>query len=226
MAIVDDPRTGRAGRSPQIRLAFGALFWRVAALTFVTAEFLVWQWLWRRRRWIRRPQRIVVLIYYMPRSLALAFVVGALVTVTADLLVRIFLRRLIARWLQPPEDLFLGLPAPFHLASNEVLEAEMTARRRVGRSWAPGKLVKTNRRLLFLPFAWEAEPWSLPLDHMRMVRVEPAPRFAFGFVRGLPDRIAIQDADGAWIRFAVTDPSAVLDWFQGLDAVQYLHIGR
>ncbi|MEO6808931.1 MAG: hypothetical protein ABI353_07445 [Isosphaeraceae bacterium] len=213
--------TEAARPRPTIRLTFGSLFWRVVVVSFVIWEILLWAYL--KRMGLRKQQRIARFLLFSPRMLGYAFMLGAAITVATSLLVRLVLAPLIRRWHTPrrPDDV-MGAQM-FYLGANEPLLAEAPARLQSGRLWHPGTLILTNSRIGFFPFAWDAPPWLVPLDQLRAVRVEPASSFAFGMVKGLPDRLVLQDASEAERRFAVADPLMILDWLDGYVAPQFLH---
>lgn len=195
-------------RLPTLRLAFGSVFWRVAWLTFAIREIAVWNFV---RRWMPgtpRLHRIPAFLYHSPKSFYYAFLIGAIVAIAADLIVRYLLQPLVRRWLSPkvrPESDF-GTAIDFHLAPREAAVAEWPARMRRGRAWTAGTMVLTDRRLAFFPIGWSAEPWFLALDELGEVGREKGTRFAFGLVRGVPDRLVIGEA-----KFAVAHPAAVIN---------------
>jgi hypothetical protein len=199
----------------QVRLAFGAVYWRVAALVFVACELLLWRMIRLRAPWIRGRRRIALMLYNSPSFAIMALLVAAVVAVAADLIVRLLVRPMLERWHAPPDDASMGLPPSFHLASREAIAAETPARRSGKWRWSPGRLVRTNLRLWFFPHAWDAEPWSLPLGEIDRIEPTPAPAMAWGLVRGLPDRLTVRGRDGAPETFAVPDPAGVLAWFDG-----------
>jgi hypothetical protein len=223
MTPVEETLTTEAARpTPTVRLVFGSLFWRVVVVSFVIWEILLWAYL--RRLGLRRHRRIAGFLLLSPRMFCYAFMLGAAITVATDLFVRLVLSPLVRRWHTPrrPDD-SMGAPL-FHLGANETLLAEAPARLQGGRLWPPGTLILTNSRIGFFPFAWDAPPWLVPLDQLRSVRVEPARPFAFGLVRGLPDRLVLQDASATERRFAVADPRLILDWLDGHATPQFLHL--
>ena len=205
-------------KPPPIRLAFGALFWRVFLGLFLISEFVIWRTLWVRR--FRKARRVAITILAIPRSLFFAFFAAAVLTVLADLLVRFVVRPAAARWLAPGSGTGASSLA-FRLEAGETIAAECPARRASGRSWRPGTLARTGHRIWFVPIRWDVEPWSLEIERVQAVRVEPAPRFWWGLVLGMPDRISLVDRDGAATRFAVAEPTAVLDWFRAAGVAEY-----
>ena len=141
-----------------------------------------------------------------------AFALGAavLVTLGAALLVRFVIAPQLRRWLRPNAEPMHG----FYLSSRETVAAEIPARRAVGRSCPAGTLVVTDLRLWFFPTAWDAEPWSVPLERVQGARAVPAPPVLGGLVTGLPDRVEVRGAAGVRETFAVAEPEQVLGWFR------------
>jgi hypothetical protein len=83
----------------------------------------------------------------------------------------------------------------------------------------PGTLVSTNHRLWFFPRAHDADIWSRPLDTLSEIHLEPAPRIAWGYIVGWPERLSLRTAGKGKDEvdhevFAVPDPDAVLAWFE------------
>jgi hypothetical protein len=144
-----------------------------------------------------------------PGSLLLALTVAGLATLLTDVAARLVAGPLIDRWLRPRADASEGL---FRLAATERVLDSTPARRKMGRSWPAGTLVRTNLRLWFFPASWTAEPWASPAGGLCEVGLVPAPRLAWGLLRGLPDRVLIPSEQGPGEVFAVADPRSVLSW--------------
>jgi len=189
-------------RPPPIRLAFGALFWRlmgIFSLVFATlAAFFVYGW-------VAAGRRIPAFFLLMPMLSAIAFFLAAVITVAADLTVRTIVRPRLLRWQAPRAVEGQG---PFHLDARERIEAESPARMALGRSWPAGRLVLTERRLLFLPNAWDLEPWQAARGRLRETRPVEHPRTFGGLVRGLPPRLEVVADDATSARFALPDADA------------------
>lgn len=207
---------------PPIRLAFGAVFWRIFLVASVAREILIWR---KFRPWLRGSppgKRLMVLLYITPETLFVGFAIAAGVTVLLDMLVRLLARPVAKRWYFPRGTGSDETPLAFQLEAGEAILAEAPARRRSGVGWRPGTLVMTSRSLWFFPQGWDLEPWSLPLGELRSLRAVPY-RPAFGsFVRGVPDRLVVRDRGGDEVAFAVADPAVVVDWFARADVAQYL----
>lgn len=189
---------------PGVRLAFSSLLWRTTVLFFFLLQLARWVWI---RRVVRRNQAIAAMVIWTPRVLFYAFLLGAIVTVLADLLVRFVIRPLVRRWLSPPNEELVG---SFHLDARERILRSTPARRSAGMLWPPGQLVLTDRKVWFFPSAWDAEPWSMPLDRCQDARTVEAPRFLLGFVTDLPERLQIPTGPGQHETFVLLDPDLVL----------------
>jgi hypothetical protein len=174
---------------PPIRLAFSAVFWRLMAgflLLFATALGLMIVRLIPPDKWL------IAFLFFMPMYAAWAFFLAATLTVAADLAVRLVVRPRMLAWLAPRAD---DLHSAFHLDPRERTVAESPARMATGRrSWAPGRLVLTDRRMLFLPNAWDVEPWSVPRDRLGGAWPVEPPRTFWGLVRGIPPWLRVADA--------------------------------
>lgn len=206
----------------RVHLVSGAIFLRCALAFFLVRELLVWRVIRRVRR--RPGARLMLFLFEKdatPSSMLQALIFAALVTSLLALWVRLVLRPLVMHWHSPWTD---GSAGSFHLAAGERVVDSSPARRKSGWRWPAGTLVRTNLRLWFFPRAHDDEPWSLPLASVRGARLAPAPRFAWGFIDGWPDRVVLQagdvDRDGgdaggdrAVFVFAVPDPDAVVSWF-------------
>jgi hypothetical protein len=206
----------------QFRLDTGAVFLRLALAFFLLREVVVWLGLRRFRG--RQGVRLLVFLFHKratPYSVVYALLFATVATGFLSLLVRFVIGPLVRRWHAPWTDESAGL---FHVAANEQVLASSPARRQQERSWLPGTLVRTNLRLWFFPRAHDVEIWFRPLADLRNLHLEPAPRVAWGYVHGWPDRLALDageaggasNGDGANSHevFAVADPEAVLAWFE------------
>jgi len=212
MVMAEVARVERTSRGFRLRLAFGRLLWSVTGVLIVIREAGLW-WFLHRMRVGPGPSRLLAMIYYSPGLIFQCLLIGIIVAVAADLIVRLVVRPLAARWYSPREDASSSHPAPFRLGPDEAIELEMPARRRVGRRWLPGTLLGTNRRAWFVPFAWDAEPWSCPWEEVEDVRVLSARRPSRGLLRGWPDPVTIRDGRGDEATFLVAETTSLLDWF-------------
>ena len=153
-----------------------------------------------------------------------ALLFGAAATSLVDLLVRLVIRPSVRSWHTPRTD---GSGVLFHLSANERVVGSSPSRRKSGRLWPAGTLVLTNLRVWFFPRAHDGETWSVPLDEVGDVRLEPGPRLAGGMIAGWPSRLAIEPRDEGGDEggdeakakakaaevFALDDPEAALSWF-------------
>src|SRR4051794_22717362 len=97
-ATMIDPLLGPSRQAPPLRLALGRILFRVTLLTFLIAEIGAWRWFRKVLKGQPPPIRIAHLIHFTPRAMVIAFGIGAVVAVSADLLVRFIVRPLMARW--------------------------------------------------------------------------------------------------------------------------------
>lgn len=186
---------------PPIRLAFGAVFWRFFLTLLLMFAAAVGSAVVKQ---VPPGRRGVVFLFFLPMYAAWAFFLAATGTVVVDLVVRLVVRPRTLRWLAPRADESF---AAFHLEPGERTLVESPARMARGRSWTPGRLMLTDRRLLFLPNAWDVEPWSAPRSRLRGAWPDEAPRVLGGLVRGIPPRLGVADG-GPTRRFALLDAPA------------------
>lgn len=203
---------------PEFQLRFGAIFGRVALVTLVVAEVLLWLHL-RDAGFPFRPRyrRFLVMLYFTPRLAFRAMALATAVTVMTDLVFRLLVRPMMQRWYAPrPRDPHWEHPHPFFMKAGERVRAEVGARLvATGRSRPPGMLVVTDCGVYFYPYAWHREPWSLPLGHLRRVGVRTPRRRVLGLVQGYPDNLVLMDDSGEETAFTVADPSALVSLFPG-----------
>ncbi len=211
----------------RLQVDTSAVFLRLAVYFFVLREAYVWVFRMRRMR-ARLGVRLVRFLFWKwatPHSVLYALLFAAAATTLLYLFVRLVLEPRVRAWLTPWTDGSAGL---FHVAANERVLASSPGRRKAGRRWTPGTLVRTNLRLWFFPRAHDLDIWSQPLDVLRDVHLEPPPRIARGFILarnpilGWPERLSVQTAgdgqgDGDHAVFAIPDPDAVLAWFDRPD---------
>jgi len=209
------PETGR------VQLDAWSVFRRTTFLAFVILEVIAWQRLGGIR--FRRPLHKILVLLIHPeftrRSLLIALLVGSLVTILGVVLVRLVVGPLLDRWLRPITDSSIG---SFHLGPGERVVATTSARKRAGRSWQPGSLVLTDRRLWFFPEAWSMEPWSAPLGEGLKMSVEPSRIPRWLPIRNWPDRLVAEiDPDRRDI-LLVAEPATVLAWFSAPRSINSL----
>ena len=206
--------TAKLRRPTRPRLAFGAFFWRLFLLLAISVELLLA--LAVSRFPAALVQKIVVFLFKSPEWLCSAFFIAAIVTVLADLWVRMVIRPFSERWHHPIVD---SASSTFHLDVREKVVAETPARRRDGRSWLTGTLIRTDRRVWFFPQSWNTEPWSAPLGSLDSVALIAPPRMFLGFVRDLPPRLLVTTKDQESSIFVVPEP------FEAAEAFSPSHSG-
>jgi hypothetical protein len=196
----------------QVRLDARAFFWRVAVAVFLVRQAIVWMWIPRVP--FRHPMMRLLILIFSPRgtqrSIYYAVAAASIATIIAGLIVRVLVRPLVARWHTPQVD---DTEAQFHLAPGEWMVESSPARRAAGRSWEPGTLVRTNRRLGFYPTRWLAEPWVCSLDSIVDARLRPAASDRWRLLCDWPDRFEVRTRSEAPEVFVVPDPEAVISWF-------------
>jgi hypothetical protein len=211
------PRGNRASRPayPRFELALGDVFARLALAALAVGAYRTWR---RVEHWIppRLPgRRLMAVAFLTPRTIVAALFCAAVATVVIDLVFRLLVRPLMVKWYHPrSRDPFYVAPLAFDVGPRERLLAETPARRIVGRLRQPGVLVRTDRRVGFFPYAWDAEPWTAAVPECREVAVAPTARRVLGLVRGYPDHVEISTGSGEPLAVIVADPSAVFDWFR------------
>ena len=199
-----------ASRTLRIRLAFGKVLWRVTLVSLVLLELYVLAKVRNRVR--RRIGMVLFLVFYTPRMAFYAFLIGTVVAILADLLVRLVVQPAVRAWYHPRTD---DSAHAFHFAPGETVLASTPARRARGLGWQAGDLVRTDRGAWYFPQSWDSEPWFLPIGRAEAVETLAAQRAAWGFLAGVPDRVRIAGAGrGTAETFAVADPAAVLAWFR------------
>jgi hypothetical protein len=173
-------------RTPPIRLASAALFWRLMGGFMLLFSLVIVTILARRP--MPPGHRLFVFLFYMATWSPVAFFFSSLLTIVGHLTVALIVRPRLLSWQSPPVD---DSHAPFHLEPRERVESESPARMALGKGWPAGRLVLTDRRLLFLPKAWDIEPWSTPRQRVRLIRVVESPQILWGFIRNLPPRLEV-----------------------------------
>jgi len=192
----------------RVRLAFGLVCWRLFAAFFVCGELLLWGVI---RQAVARPPgtRLALLLGHTPRVMVSAFFLSAVVTVLLDLFVRVAVHEKVRRWVAPRSDEDENRLA-FLLDATEPIRDQFPARELRGRGSAPGQLIRTDRRLWFVPRSWDREPWALPLERIKAATSVSSGRAAWGMVQGLPPKLVLTLEGGAQKEFAVADASAVI----------------
>ncbi len=155
-------------------------------------------------------QRALMFLILMPMYTATAFSIAAGLTVAADLAVRLIVRPRLLSWLAPRVD---ADGSTFHLEPREKAVGDIPARMAIGRRWTPGRLVFTDRRLLFLPVAWDVEPWSISWKQIDGANLVDPARSFWGLIRGIPPHLEVFPLNDSPRLFAVLDAFATFQWF-------------
>jgi hypothetical protein len=185
-----------------IRLAFAVLFWRLFLSFTLCFALIVGLGIVNNVP----PQQVPFAFFIsMILCVAFAFSFSSFLTVIVSLTVVAIVRPRMLGWLSPRSE---EAHAAFHLEPREPEVSSSPARMARGRSWAPGRLVLTDRRLLFLPDAWDIEPCSLPYDRLIDAAPTPAPRVFWGLVRDIPPRLKVSETGVPPHQFAMLDAPA------------------
>jgi hypothetical protein len=182
-----------------IRLAFAALFWRLflGFTAFFTLVVLAWL-----IKLVPPEHWVFGFIVGMASLTAVAFGWAAFLTLIVGTAVKVIVRPRLLGWLAPKAE---EGHAAFHLEPREREVASTPARMKVGKAWPAGSLVQTDRRLLFLPNAWDVEPLSLKYERLRWSAPVPAPRSFWGLLRDIPPRLEIAATGDENHQFAMID---------------------
>jgi hypothetical protein len=187
-------------RPPPIRLASAALFWRLMCGFMLIFSLLVVAALAKQP--VPPGHRLFMFLFIMATWSPIAFFFSSLLTILGHLAVALIVRPRLLSWQSPPVD---DSHAPFHLEPRERIDVESPARMAEGKGWHAGRLVLTDRRLLFLPMAWDVEPWSIPKATVRSIRVVESPSMLWGFLRNVPPQIEVSFKADPPRRFALPD---------------------
>jgi hypothetical protein len=133
------------------------------------------------------------------------------VTLLLVLAVRLVIGPVLRWWLTPAVDPTAVL---FHLAPGEVSLASVPARRRCGWSWQPGTIVVTDRRIWFVPLAWNVEPSSMNRSDVTSYDLDLPAIATLARIRNWPEHLRIGMRSGSQATFAVADPRLVVHLFQ------------
>jgi len=183
------------------------LFWSV----FIISQFAIWHHLQRRlpRGMGNRNLIVHLVIPSGLSSLFMATLVAAGLTLLAILVVRLVLAPILSSWLTPTVD---PTSVQFHVAPGEVPLASMQARWRTGWSWQPGALVVTDRRIWFLPTAWDLEPWSVSRSEIAGCEAELPAMATLVPIRNWPPHVRLGMRDGGQRVFATASPLSLMAW--------------
>ena len=200
-------------RTPPLRIALLAVFWRVFLVTFAIQQFTAFNKSRHQLRLASPGQKFEAFLDFTPYALVLALLIAALAAVGLDLLARFVLRPMLGLWYHPGPGVPEATPLAFLLETGETALDACPARRRAARGWRAGTLVLTDRALAYYPREWDAEPCRLPRTELRRLRLEPARAALGSFLLGVPERLLVRSADGREHAFAVADPAGVMAWF-------------
>jgi hypothetical protein len=139
-----------------------------------------------------------------------AIIAGGL-TLLAFLTVKLVVGPLLRSWLTPTIDSTAML---FHLAPGEVSLVSIPARRLWGWTWQPGALVVTDRRIWFLPSAWNLEPWSASKSEIVGCEAQLPALAGLLPIRNWPELLRLGTRDGCHSTFAMADPALLLAHFE------------
>jgi hypothetical protein len=188
------------------------VFWRAFLLIFLVLEWLLWQHI--RQLPIRVPRHRLIVFLLAPRATRFsafnAMLLAGCVTLLAALAVQLILRPLLNLWLKPSVEPSRWL---FHLSAGETVVASVPGRLRADGRWQSGEIVLTNRRIWFLPAAWDVEPWTLERKQLARIETEPPPLARLAAIQNWPELLRVAASTGEHARFAVADPEVVLAWF-------------
>ena len=196
---------------PKLRLAFTLFFWRALLILVVGGEVVLMVTIWHRiGPGIPILDQLVIFTLISVAFVVMpAFSLACLMAIVADLLVMLVVDPVVRNWHSPRSD---SSRLAFHLSAGESILATSPARRPGTRRGGVGSLVLTDRRLWFIPAAWDREPWSTDLASVWSIRLVPSPRICFGLIRGWPKRIAVDTGPPRPIPLVVPDPETVSEW--------------
>ncbi len=177
-------------------------------VSIVIELFVFWRVLGRAKI----QQIIRILIVSLPNVLIIALIISSFLTIVCQLAVISLVRPRMLKWGNPKVD---DSSSAFHLEPREVVEVDLPCRMKDGRSWRIGRLVRTNRRVMFLPTSWNVEPWMCPIGEIDGAQVVASPSMFWNSLRNLPPQLRITPRDESSRLFVVPDPYA---WLPGQPA--------
>lgn len=194
-----------ATRGVRVRLA--AVFWRAAALVFVSRQFV----LLGAVLTLRSPKARLWTYYCgkvgTQRSFYYALAAGAAVALLSDLIAKLLVGPLVRSWLTPPVD---GAEVHFHLEPGERVVYQTPARRRVRGRWPVGTFAVTDRRIGFFPSDGADETMSLSHGTPIVTALVPHLLARLGFCDGVPERLVVRPVGRGAEVFALADPRSAL----------------
>lgn len=209
--LLKGPRRSQP-RALQFRLEYSTIFEQSLLVVWLVLVIGVWVKLQRNFPMWKPLHRLLAWVYFSTTVAVHALTVAGLTALGMYAAFRLVLSPLMIRWYHPrSRDPEYVLPLTFTLMQGERIEARWGARLVLGRRAVPGTLVRTNRCLYFYPFAWEIEPWTLPLDQVaRAGKVTPRRR-VLNWIAGYPDHVVVSKSDHGTTTLIVADPDHVLD---------------
>lgn len=192
--------------NPPLRLAFGAVFWRVFLVTFSIQQFTAFH---KTRHVLGHAgfvRKFEAFLDFTPYALLLALLVASLVTVGFDLIIRWVARPIAGVWYAPRQTADHASRMSFARSAGQNKVTELPARLRHGLGWRPGTLRVTNDSVAFIPFGWDREPAMIQRGELREVAIKPSRAVLGSFVLGVPGAVCLQVAGNAPLEFAVAAP--------------------
>lgn len=199
-----------ARRIPRLRLSFEKAYWNGVLLVFSLELFGLAMHIATAAPAAPLRRKLRYFLHRAPGMTVTAMFIAAISCVLADLALRFVVSPLAHRW-RSPGGMDPSLLA-FHLEIGERVFAQAPGRRRLGRRrWQRGNVVVTNRRLLFLPSAWETEPFTIPIAQIRGLALQNAPPLLGGMIVGAPRRFVAIDSNNRETAFMLANAGQFLE---------------
>lgn len=219
-----DPRAPKQQASPSIprlQLAFDSAFWQFTFVAIFIELYALVSFVLKVAPMAPWARKMRFFLYRFPSMIVQGMIIALVACLAIDLLLRFVVSPLVHRW-RRPKTIDHSI-ASFHLELGESIHRSTPARMRLApRVWRPGLLAVSNRRLKFIPNAWDEEPWSAPLAPASKIDRVAAPPLLSGLVKGVPDRARISDPGGLETLFMIADHFEFLDHVQPADALRSL----
>jgi hypothetical protein len=175
------------------------LFIRLFVAFGIIAELLLLAYISKA---VPADMRLIAFIVFSAPFLGTAFAIAAAITSVSYLGVVLVIRPRLANWRNPKID---ESHSDFHLAPREVLRVESPGRMKMGKAWKPGRLLQTDRRILFIPNGWDVEPWEVKLDQVKGLDISYGPPMLWKLVHDLSPRLKIVTLEGLESLFIMPD---------------------
>lgn len=104
-----------------------------------------------------------------------------------------------------------SVPREFVLEPGESVRLERSSTLRVEGSRIAGKLLLTDRRIVFIPRDWFAPARSIALGDVLQIGIVPACERLSSLVSGVPDHLAIVDRSLGLLTATLVDPAEFAD---------------